>query len=297
MRRARARDRVDNRQDPPVADGRGSRLRANGWPVLPLRVFLAALFGFAGYAKLSYPGFFDPNSPNGLKASVQAARHGTPIGSALGPLSDHPSLFGHVTAYAEIVIGLGLLVGLLTRLAALGGMVLTALILLSIDWGGVKEYTGSSGWFTSVDLAVAAALSVFLLGGAGPFALDNVFLRARERDRARDDNEPSFRDSDYEDSRRRLQGEPIGAERSQQADRGTEQLPAAGHRGGAAGYQDAEYRDDPEPAPNSQRAEGRRIPEPHSGASQAAPRPPDAPPAARQADARQAEPRPSEPRQ
>ena len=103
---------------------------------------------------------------------MDAAKHGTPIGGLLGPLTDHPSLFGHITAFAEIAIGLGLLVGLLTRLAALGGMVLTALIVLSIDWGGVKQYTGSSGWFTSVDLAVAAALSVFLLGGAGPFSLD-----------------------------------------------------------------------------------------------------------------------------
>jgi thiosulfate dehydrogenase [quinone] large subunit len=187
-------------------------LRANSWPVLPMRVFLAALFLFAGYAKLSYPGFFDPSSPSGLKASVDAVKHGTPIGAALGPLSDHPSLFGHVTAYAELAIGLGLLVGLLTRLAALGGMVLTTLIVLSIDWGGVKQYTGSSGWFTSVDLAVAVALSVFLLGGAGPLSLDWLIARTRARRRAREDDEPGFRDNDLEDSRRRLQGEPTVAQ-------------------------------------------------------------------------------------
>jgi thiosulfate dehydrogenase (quinone) large subunit len=197
-----------DRPTPAEVPGRWSRLRANSWPVLPMRVFLAALFLFAGYAKLSYPGFFDPSSPSGLKASVDAVKHGTPIGAALGPLSNHPSLFGHITAYAEIAIGLGLLVGLLTRLAALGGMVLTTLIVLSIDWGGVKQYTGSSGWFTSVDLAVAVALSVFLLGGAGPLSLDWLIARTRARRRARDDDEPGFRDHDLEDSRRRLQGEP-----------------------------------------------------------------------------------------
>ena len=186
------------------------RILANGWPVLPLRLFLAGLFLFAGYAKFSYPRFFDPASRNGFKSAVDSAKEGdTPLSGVMGPLSDHASLFGHVTAYAEIAIGLGLLVGLLTRLAAVGGMILSAMLVLSISWNGVKEYTGSSGWFTAVELALIAALSVFLLGGAGPLALDNLFIRARERQRARDDAEPSFRDSELDDSRRRLQGEPM----------------------------------------------------------------------------------------
>ncbi len=308
MRRARTKRYAGEPGTNPGAGARGSaaggRWRANGWPVLPLRLFLAGLFGFAGYAKLSYPGFFSPSSPNGLKASVDAVRHGTPIGGALGPLSDHPSLFGHLTAYAEIAIGLGLLVGLLTRLAALGGMVLTGLIVLSINWSGVKAYTGSSGWFTSVDLAVAAALSVFLLGGAGPFSLDGQLVRARERDRARDDYEPGFGDDDIEGARRRLQGEPpaqpapVTEQLSQTArttgypatdvpghpaseapddDPGFQGGPErrAGATGGGvdrreprpdrmhgAGQQDDEYRDDPEPEPNSLWTQGRRTPEP-----------------------------------
>jgi len=196
------------------------RRRANGWPVLPLRIFLAALFLFAGYAKLVYPHFLDPNSPIGFRASVAAARHGTPIGGLLGPLTDHASLFGHLTAFAELAIGLGLLVGLLTRVAAAGGMVLVGMIVLSINWSGVKEYTGSSGWFTSVDLAVAAALSVFLLGGADPFSLDALFWRARLRRHAADDAEPGFRDNELDESRARLQGRPYPDEPV------TERLPA-----------------------------------------------------------------------
>ena len=206
MRRTRTRLADDSADRTDLTDRR--RIRANGWPVLPLRLFLAALFCFAGYAKFAYPRFFEPDSPNGFRAAVDASRDGSPIGGALGPLVDHSSLFGHLTAYAEIAIGLGLLVGLLTRLAALGGIVLTLMIVLSINWNGVKEYTGSSGWFTSAELALAAALTVFLLGGAGPLALDNLFIRAKERQRARDDAEPSFRDSEIDDSRRRLQGEP-----------------------------------------------------------------------------------------
>jgi len=184
------------------------RRRANGWPVLPMRIFLSAVFLFAGYAKLVYPHFLDPNSTVGFRASVASAKHGTPIGGLLGPLTDHASLFGHLTAFAELAIGLGLLVGLLTRVAAAGGMVLMAMIVLSIDWGGVKEYTGSSGWFTSVDLAVGAGLSVFLLGGADPFSLDALFWRLRLRRRAAEDAEPGFRDNELAESRARLQGQP-----------------------------------------------------------------------------------------
>jgi thiosulfate dehydrogenase [quinone] large subunit len=184
------------------------RRRANGWPVLPMRIFLAAVFLFAGYAKLVYPHFLDPNSTAGFRASVASAKHGTPIGGLLGPLTDHASLFGHLTAFAELAIGLGLLVGLLTRVAAAGGMVLMAMIVLSIDWVGVKEYTGSSGWFTSVDLAVGAGLSVFLLGGADPFSLDALFWRFRLRRRAAEDAEPGFRDNELAESRARLRGQP-----------------------------------------------------------------------------------------
>jgi len=197
----------------------------NGWATIPMRLFLAALFGFAGYAKLTYPGFFDPNSPIGLKSTIDAVKANSPIGGALGPLSDHPSLFGHITAFAEIAIGLGLLVGLLTRLAALGGIALTTMIALSVNWNGIKEYTGSSGWFTSVDIAVAVALSVYLLGGAGPLSLDYLLASRRARRRAREDAEPRFSDSDLDDSRRRLKGEDEAPSWAHPADHPTQQLP------------------------------------------------------------------------
>lgn len=186
-----------------------ARRFSNNWPTVPLRIFLAALFLFAGYAKLTYPGFLDPNASFGFKSAVQSAKADSPIHGLLTPMINHASFFGHVTAYAELAIGLGLLVGLLTRIAAVGGIVLVGLIVLSVNWNSVKQYTGSSGWFTSVDLAVAAALSVFLLGGAGPLSLDGAISSLRARRRARDEAEPSFSyaGADLEGSRRRLRGD------------------------------------------------------------------------------------------
>jgi thiosulfate dehydrogenase (quinone) large subunit len=192
----------------PTAAARLRRL-SNGWPTVPLRIYLASVFLFAGYAKLTYPGFFDPRAVFGFKSAVDSAKQDSPLSGLMGPLSDHTSLFGHITAFSEIAIGLGLLVGLLTRLAALGGMVLAISIVLSINWAGVKEYTGNGGWFTSVDLAVTAALSVFLIGGAGPLSLDAAIVALRDRRRAKEDAEPSYSDydADIEDSRRRLRGD------------------------------------------------------------------------------------------
>ena len=182
---------------------------ANSWATVPMRIFLAAAFLFAGYAKLTYPGYLDPKASFGFRSAVLSAKSGTPLGGLMGTLGDHTSLFGHITAFAELAIGLGLLVGLLTRLAALGGMVLTGLIVLSINWPSVKQYTGSGGWFTSVDLAFVAALSVFLLGGAGPLSFDGAISALRTRRNARDDGEPAYRDAyaELEASRRRLRGD------------------------------------------------------------------------------------------
>jgi thiosulfate dehydrogenase [quinone] large subunit len=225
----------------------------NGWATVPMRVFLAALFGFAGYAKLSYPGFFDSTNVAGFKATIDAAKADSPIKGLLGPLSDHPSLFGHVTAYAEFAIGLGLLVGLLTRLAALGGMVLVASIALSVNWGGIKEYTASSGWFTSVDIAVGVALSVYLLGGAGPLSLDGLISGRRARQRARDDAEPAFADGELEASRRRLRGEDTTTYGTGDGEHATRQLPVPEpEKAGRAEH--------PEPEPNSLWTQGRRDP-------------------------------------
>lgn len=171
----------------------------NGLAVVPMRVFLGCLFTFAGYAKLSYPGFLDSNNQAGFKAILVGIKSGSPIGGLLQPMIDHAGFFGHLTAFAEIAIGLGLLVGLLTRVAAVGGIALTTLIALSVNWSSIKQYTGSYGWFTSVDIAVAVALTVFVLGGAGPLSGDRLFgwLRARRRGIAPSDgyHQPSIEES------------------------------------------------------------------------------------------------------
>ncbi|MGX7680484.1 DoxX family protein [Jatrophihabitans sp. DSM 45814] len=257
---------------------------SNGWPTIPLRIFLSSIFLFGGYAKLTYPDFFNPNASFGFKSAVDSAKASSPISGLLGPLSDHASVYGHITAFAELAIGAGLLVGLLTRVAALGGMALTTLIVLSVNWPEVRQYTGNGGWFTSVDLAVAAGLSVFLLGGAGPLSLDAAYGLMRTRRRAKEaaDEQNSARarsdetSADLEDSRRRLRGDetvqpgyPVPGdysappaysappEYSNQPEHSTQQLPnvdtaptpsTVGRGSGSASYPSAPPASSPPPA-------------------------------------------------
>lgn len=244
----------------------------NGLAVVPMRVFLGCLFVFAGYAKLSYPGFLDPNNQTGFKAILVGIKSGSPIGGLLQPMIDHSSFFGHLTAYSEIAIGLGLLVGLLTRLAALGGIALTTLIALSVNWSSIKQYTGSYGWYTSVDIAVAVALTVFVLGGSGPLSGDWLFgwLRARRRAVAPSDG---YHQPSVEESMERLRPGPgflpMQPEFDDSDTRAEREADTAVHRASDQGWAADDTRDDEaagasrEPATVVSRPfEGARIDEP-----------------------------------
>ena len=129
--------------------------------------------------------------------------------------SDHASVFGHVTAFAEIAIGLGLLVGLLTRIAAAGGMVLMAAIVLSASTGAGSRSTPAPAAGSPRSIwPWPRRLSVYLLGGADPFSLDAVIWQSpAAATRAVDDAEPGFHDNALAESRARLQGEPTGGPR------------------------------------------------------------------------------------
>lgn len=134
--------------------------RQVGWVLLPLRAFLGFTFVYAGLSKIADPSFLDDSDPTSLHSTIVAVRGGSPIGSMLGPIESHATLFGVIIAIGETAIGLGLLTGLLTRIAAAGGIVLSLGLWLTVSWN-------AEPWYTGADLAYAFALSPLLLGGAG----------------------------------------------------------------------------------------------------------------------------------
>src|ERR1019366_7648212 len=69
---------------------------ATGWYLLPLRLFLGATFVFAGFQKLSNPGFFRNSSPISIHAQLVGTTHTSPIGGLLNHLTGASTLIGVV---------------------------------------------------------------------------------------------------------------------------------------------------------------------------------------------------------
>lgn len=161
------------------------RRREPGWVLLPLRLFLGVVFLDAGISKIADKRFLDDASPTSMHANVLAIKGASPIGDLLGPVADHGALFGILLAFAEIAVGLGVLLGVATRLAAVGGMVLSLSLWLTVSWQ-------ANPWFTSADVVYLVALTPLAIAGTGGvLSLDgwlaNVAVRrpGRGRDHTR----------------------------------------------------------------------------------------------------------------
>jgi len=155
-----------------VAEPWRERAHQVGWVLLPLRAFLALVFLDGGISKIADPRFLDDASPLSMHASVTAIRSSSPIGGALGVVENHSAAFGVAMAVAELAVGIGLALGLFTRIAAAGGMLLALSLWLTVSWG-------ASPWFTSADVVYLFALSPLLIAGAGWLSLDAWLDRMR----------------------------------------------------------------------------------------------------------------------
>src|SRR5438552_10999917 len=136
--------------------------------VLPLRVFLGVTFIYAGVQKLGDPGFLHPGAPTYIGTQLRGFAHGTPGGFLLRTFAiPHPKLAGVAVALLEIVIGLLAAAGLLTRLAAAGGLALNLILFLTNSWHTYPYFLGS-------DIVFVFAWLPFVVAGAeGQPALDH----------------------------------------------------------------------------------------------------------------------------
>ncbi|MCM6778946.1 DoxX family protein [Nocardia sp. CDC159] len=146
-------------------------MTATGAPgaVVLIRFYVGAVFLFEGILKFLQPdrlgvGRFE-------KAGIPA-----------------PGFFGPLDGVFEIACGALILVGLLTRVAAIpmivdmiGALLITKLPIL---WGDAALFPGKSGWWDFVhesrtDLAQLCGSVFLLIVGAGAFALDARLEPAR----------------------------------------------------------------------------------------------------------------------
>jgi len=130
------------------------------WALLPLRLFLGATFLYAGLQKLANPNFFRAPSPISIQAQLIAASHTSPLHALLIHLIRVAVPIGIVISFSEVAIGIGVLLGLWTRIAAIGGAVLSLSLFLTISFH-------ASPYFTGADIVFFFAWLPFIIAGGG----------------------------------------------------------------------------------------------------------------------------------
>ena len=143
--------------------------------LVPLRVFLGITFIYSGLQKLADRWFFQASAPSSIEAQLRRAVHSSPIGGLLGGAAHHANAVGVLIAFAEVAVGLGALIGLWTRVAAIGGAVLSLGFLLTVSWHTRPYYYGA-------DIVFLVAWTPFIIAGAGPLSVD-AMTRADARHR------------------------------------------------------------------------------------------------------------------
>src|SRR5690348_4330216 len=140
--------------------------------LFPLRLFLGGTFVYAGVQKLSDPGFLHKGAATYIGSQLHAFAQGTPGGFILRTFAiPHPTFAGVCVAFTEIAVGLLVLGGLFTQVAAAVGLVLTLLLFLTNSWKTYPYFLGSDIVF------VFAWLPLVMTGATGQPALDHVLGR------------------------------------------------------------------------------------------------------------------------
>jgi thiosulfate dehydrogenase [quinone] large subunit len=142
--------------------------------LLPLRAFLGVTFTFAGLQKLADHHYFDSSSPSSVQAQMRAYARTSPIHGIVTFASHHALVFGLLIALGELAVGVGTLLGLWTRAAAIGGMLLSLSFLLTASWHSHPYYLGP-------DVVFLFAWTPIAVAGAGDVLSLDALLAKRTR--------------------------------------------------------------------------------------------------------------------
>jgi thiosulfate dehydrogenase (quinone) large subunit len=156
--------------------GRNWRDSATRYALLPLRVFLGVTFIYAGLDKLTDSAFMKSSGSGSIGETMRSVRDSSAIPALVDLALKNPVGFGYAIALGELAVGIGTLIGLFGRLAALGGALISLSLWLTMSWASDPYYYGN-------DLAYLMAWIPLVLAGASVFSLDAA-LRARRRHRA-----------------------------------------------------------------------------------------------------------------
>ncbi|WP_435241133.1 DoxX family membrane protein [Streptomyces cucumeris] len=150
----------------------GVRATAAHYALLPLRLFLGVTFVYAGIDKLTDPTFLADAGPGSIGALMSQVRDTSAVPWLIDQSLKDPSAFGYAIACGELAVGLGVLVGLLARLAAFGGAAISLSLWLTVSWQTTPYYYGN-------DLMYLMAWLPLVLAGAPYLSLDAAIARRR----------------------------------------------------------------------------------------------------------------------
>ncbi|MGW4563649.1 DoxX family protein [Streptomyces sp. NPDC004561] len=149
---------------------------ATHYSLLPLRVFLGVTFIYAGLDKLTNSAFLKSSGAGSIAETMHAARGSAAVPALIDMALKSPAGFGYAIALGELAVGIGTLLGVLGRLAALGGAMISLSLWLTVSWATTPYYYGN-------DLIYMMAWLPLVLAGAPYFSVDAAW-RARRRQRA-----------------------------------------------------------------------------------------------------------------
>ncbi|MFF6886462.1 DoxX family protein [Streptomyces sp. NPDC012421] len=161
------------------AGGTAPRGRLDGWKatatryaLLPLRIFLGVTFVYAGLDKLTDPAFLADTGSGSIGETMRGVRDSSAVPWLVDLALNNPTAFGYAIAFGELAVGLGTLLGLFARVAALGGALLSLSLWLTVSWQVSPYYLGN-------DLAYLMAWLPLLLAGAPVLSADRLLAERR----------------------------------------------------------------------------------------------------------------------
>lgn len=157
-----------------LGEPRGLKELAREHALLPLRIFLGVTFIYAGLDKLTDSSFFRASGAGSIGETMHAVRDSSAIPALVDLALKNPGTFGYAIAIGELLVGIGTLIGLRARLAALGGALIALSLWLTVSWQVEPYYFGN-------DLAYLMAWLPLLLGGAAAFSVDALLASRRRR--------------------------------------------------------------------------------------------------------------------
>ncbi|MGP3688003.1 TQO small subunit DoxD [Streptomyces sp. IBSNAI002] len=146
---------------------RPPKARAADYALLPLRIFLGVTFVYAGVDKLTDSAFLSASGTGSIGELMTGVRDTSAIPAMVDMALEAPVGFAVALAIGEILVGLGTLAGLLTRIAAAGGALIALSLWLTVSWAVTPYYYGN-------DLIYMIAWIPLVIAGAPYWSLDSL---------------------------------------------------------------------------------------------------------------------------